>query len=839
MRIATYLGAAVCTLAVVIPARALAAVPGEVVLTREGQPAAVLVLAANPTRAAQLAAAEVQHHVRLISGALLPLVKEGAPVAGTAIFVGATEAAKAAGLAGDSFKPQEYAVQFSAAGIFLVGRDAPEPGEFAYDMQDPAACTGLPGFWEERGTLDAAYDFLEQGCGVRWLNPTDLGTVVPQAATLKVKGSDIRRQPGFEFRDAIGAMGENVALYDSYVALWPRESTGYKQWDALAYADLHLRFPDPGRYEAARGVLARLFLLRRRNGGTIQRCNHSLYGYYERYWKDPATRRPEMFAKGYEGEPPQMCYTSRALIEQQAQDARDYYDGKKTGRELGIFWQPQLPNWFPVEPMDNSSFCTCAQCEALLQRDENAGRFYSTGVFSDYFFTFINAVAQELRKTHPDRSVVTLAYASHAALPKTVKLDPSVAVQFCFACNRAPYDREQYEHEMSLLKAWAAADPGRPLYLWLYDTFPVETARNGGQNCFPGFFAHTIGTQMKEFHRLGVRGMFHCGYGQEVEAYVTFKLMDDPTLAVDTLLASYFAGLYGAAAAPMQQLYLDIEKTYSDPALRPAPGEAPFIEVNWKHLGSPERMAALEALLGQAKALATTEREKRNVALFEVGVWSYMLAGRQQYQQMLATPVLKLAVPRCASAGGDPAKAAWDQAAPLTPPWCKTASSDPTDRQLSGRIAHDGEYLYLEVVDQCETAKLQNSAMVFPYDDWEVFVAAQRGLPYRQYAANPMGVTTALSHGEVNFRRNVAMDRHSMKVACDTTAADRWVTRFRWRLSDIILGGVKPGGTFYLNVVRVTSPGLRGAADTTGIAAWVPFTRVHEVTRLAELKLAP
>jgi len=308
---------------------------------------------------------------------------------------------------------------------------------------------------------------------------------------------------------------------------------------------------------------------------------------------------------------------------------------------------------------------------------------------------------------------------------------------------------------------------------------------------------------------------------------------------VDTLLDGYFAGLYGAAAAPLRQAYLEIEKTFSDPALRPAKGDVPFIEVNWKYLGSSERMAALEARLVQARGLAATEREKRNVALFDQGVWSYMLAGRQQYQQMLSTPVTALAVPRLPAAGGDPAKAAWDQAVALTAPWCKTASSDPTDRQLSGRIGHDGEYLYLEVVDACETATLQNSAMVFPFDDWEVFVAAQRGLPYRQYAVSSAGVTTALSHGEVNFRRNVVMDQHSMRVASDATAPDRWVTRLSWKLGDLIAGGVTPGGKVYLNVIRVTSPGLRGKADTTGIAAWVPFTRVHEVTRLAELTLAP
>ena len=74
-----------------------------------------------------------------------------------------------------------------------------------------------------------------------------------------------------------------------------------------------------------------------------------------------------MFAKGYEGKPDQLCYTSRELIEQLAQDARDYYDGKKTGAELGIFWQPRLPNPFPVEPMDNSFFCKCPECQKFFK----------------------------------------------------------------------------------------------------------------------------------------------------------------------------------------------------------------------------------------------------------------------------------------------------------------------------------------------------------------------------------------------------------------------------------------------------------------------------------------
>ncbi len=130
------------------------------------------------------------------------------------------------------------------------------------------------------------------------------------------------------------------------------------------------------------------------------------------------------------------------------------------------------------------------------------------GIHSDYFFQFVNAVQQELAKTHPDKGIITLAYMTHAWPPKTVKLDPRVAVQFCFAVNRSPGARAQYENEMRLVRAWSeeARTSGRSLYLWLSYTFPKEYADNGNYYCFPGFFAHTISEQMRLFKALGYRG---------------------------------------------------------------------------------------------------------------------------------------------------------------------------------------------------------------------------------------------------------------------------------------------------------------------------------------------
>lgn len=812
-----------------------------VTLVRDAQPTATIVLGAEPTRAAQFAAFELQEHVRRITGATLTIVREGQPVGGECIWVGDSESTRAFGLPPEGFGPQEYAVQFVTGGVVLAGRDAPDTGQVVYDTDNLPACSGWPGFWEERGTLHAVYDFLETYCGVRWFNPTELGTVYPRSANLTVGGPDIRRRPAMEYRDAIGATGDNPRAYDAYVALWTSDAGEYRAWDAEAYRELHRRYPDGNQYEEARGKLAQLFLLRMRNGGQVARCNHSLYGYYARFWEpDPGHpelfvgRRPELFAQGYEGQPPQMCYSSQELVDQLAQDARDYYDGKATGRDQGIFWAPALPNPFPVEPMDNGLFCKCPRCQAVLAGSDDTPRFFSTGTHSDYFFSFVNAVARQLARTHPQGKIITLAYASHAE-PPSFPLEPNVAVQFCFSSNRSPADRAQYEHELELLRRWARHGSGQPLYLWLYDTFPLETARNGKYHCFPGFFAHATGEQFRVFQECGVRGIFHCGYGQEVEAYVTFKLMDDPTRNVDALLEEYFTGLYGPAAEPMRALYEGIERTWCDPALRPAePVSGP--QLAWGHLGTGERMAGFQALLDQARALAQTEDQLRRIALFEHGVWSYMVAGRQQYLARASAPIPAISVPLTSRVDGDPAVVNWSAAASLPGPWYDRGGADPTPRRLSGRVVHDGEYLYLELTDECDTAKLVAAPGVFPYDDWEIFVAAQRALPYRQYAVSPDGLTCALSHGEVNWRMNVSVQDAGLRAVSDRSSPDRWVTRLSVPLRQVVPGGVQPGGRLYLNVIRVSGPQVAG---TPGLAidTWVSHCTVHEVDRLGELTL--
>lgn len=814
------------------------------VLVRDGRPACSIVIAREATKAAQFAAYELQWHFQQITGAEVPIVRDGQPVKGTRVLVGASTATAALGLKNDSFKPQEYLIRFLPGTLILMGRDREDRQAVQYDpLPSPEAMATWPSIWDEQGTMYAVYDFLERYCNVRWFNPTESGMDIPPTKTLAISGTEVRRAPWFKYRWACYHSSEN---YDAYTALWPGNSEGFKTWEAAAFPELHRRFPDGWLYTHAKRGFVQLFRYRMREGGELAPGNHSLYGYYDRFWEkasDPERAKlfvgykPDWFAQGYIGRPPQMCYSSRGLIEQVVQDARDFFDGK--GAKPGAV---AAGNYFCVEPMDNSQFCRCPQCQAWLQDQDEYDPFFSNGRHSDYFFNFVNEVAREVRKTHPDKWIVTLAYHTHAAHPKRIKLEPNILVQFCFACNRLNFDRASYEHEIKLLREWAAKRRGRPLYLWLYYTFPVEIANNGQFHCFPGFFAHAIGEQFKLFRQLGVTGAFHCGYGQEVEAYLTYKLMDDPGLEVEKLLDEYFKRLYGSAAEPMKQLYFAIERTYSNPANYPEPVARGIREghhhqteeVAWGYLGTERRMASFARLLQQAKASVKTAVEKKRLELFEKGVWDYMVAGRRAYLEKIkakygpVAPPLMVPYTVRGPLKGDPKKLDCDEAAALVD-W-RSRLGEPTKRKIEGRALNDGESLYLRLEERIAPQSLRRSRDLFAGDYWQIFLAAQRGRPFWEIAVGADGRLVCREFGRGPEGTPAAWDSGAT-VQVDVSRADRWLVSLALPLVKLFPNGAKPAAKLYMNIVRRSA----GSDDQP---MWVPsFGDLNDPTRWRELNL--
>ena len=817
-----------------------------IVLVKNGIPESTIILARHPTRSAQFAAFDLQHYVKRITGTIIPIVKYGEPESGIKIFVGESKGTKGLGINAHNFEDQQYEIKFTGDTIAIVGRDAADFGIVKYDMKSPGSCSTWPQDYSEHSTVYAEDDFLMDFCGVRWFNPSDTGTYFPRNKTLTVNGHNVLRKPFFKMRESLASGLDN---YNEEWSLWGGSKSSSKikdfnRWEQAAYYKEYKEFSHPWMYLQAIHMRLRLFMLHMKDGGKPESCNHSFYGYYDRFWeknKNPdlakffVQKRPEYFAQGYAGRPPQLNYANKALVKQVTKDAVNYLEGKKTGAQLDIFWQPKLPNPFPLVAMDDSIYSRDPESQKWLNLDKNyhAGNYNIKGTASDYFYHFVNEVAKNVRKKISNPELITLAYANYSWPPKTFKLDKNVAVDFCFWDNRMPYDTVNYKNEINALKDWAVEK--NPLYLWLYPTFPQETANNGNFYCFPGFYAHTLGRQFTLFKKFGVQGIFNCGYGQGVESYVTFRLMDNPSLNVNKLLSNYFTDLYGPAGKPLKQLYLAIEKTYSDPVNYSSIKHvnAQTEQIAWGVLGTAERMKKFSGLMKKAENLSVgaTEREKHNVKLFDLDVWKYMEAGRAQYVIAMKAPIPTIFVPLLPDADGNPSKVSWNKSAELTGGWFKNGSSTPASRSLSGHIAYDGKYLYIELIDPCNTRNLVTSAIVFPFDDWEIYTAIQRSTPYRQFAVGPKGQKVILSHGGVN----ISYSGNDVHIISDVKQ-NKWIILMAIPLKHVVIGGIKKGGRFYLNIARVSSPKIEGS-NNLGIDTWVPYTTVKTLYRLAEIKL--
>jgi hypothetical protein len=304
--------------------------------------------------------------------------------------------------------------------------------------------------------------------------------------------------------------------------------------------------------------------------------------------------------------------------------------GQVTGNALG--------DYFAIVPKDVAKYCACERCQALLERgkDMRTG-FFSSGEISDYWFSFVNAVARELRRTHPDKYLATLAYWNYAYPPRDFDLEPNVSIAPCLHTCAYAIDDAVRENDMKFHRAWLARSKA-PVFLWNYYHHPMEPVLIDKWKCFPNIMVHQTARAARMFIQDGVRGIFECGEQDQVEHYVMLKLWDDPGLDTDALHDEFFALYFGHAARPMNQFYRSIERIACDQALYPPRSHKQNKDIAWRNLGTPDRMKNLAVLMAEADALAGTEVERQRVALWHDSLWKWMLDGRAEYEARNTAP---------------------------------------------------------------------------------------------------------------------------------------------------------------------------------------------------------
>jgi hypothetical protein len=583
-------------------------------LVRDGEAACTIVTAATPTPSARLAALELQCHVLKMTGVELPVHPGDEAVTGPRILVGDSAAAAALGFTGARLAPQEYVIAFRPDTLILLGQDW-EDNEFNR-AEDGRAITGetvagarhvidywstvgfaersigemaLPGLYDAQGTCYAVYDFLERFCGVRWYGPAALTQFIPAVRDLRAAGPDICRAPALKHRGAVTR------------GSWPFLRG---QW---------------GDYTDPEVVL---FWRRMRLGGEKWSANHTIHRQTVKDLLNDPAYQAHGPAKGLN-----LCYTNPALVMRMAELARDYFD-RRTPLPEGF---KAMGDYFAIVPEDVGQFCRCKDCRSLLR--EGRGRqtgFFSSGIVSDYWFSFINAVAREVAKTHPDKFIATLAYWGYAFPPKNFPLEPNVSIAPCLHTCHFAHNPATRENDMAFYKPWLAQSTA-PVFLWVYHHHPMEPALINNWKCFPHVTIHETARAMRMFIADGVRGIFQCGEQDQLEQYLMMKVWDDPALDADALIAEFFKLNFGAAAAPMQAFYTRLEDIASDPANYPEGVKWPSEEISWEYLGTPARMEELGALIAEAEQSAATEAEQRRVTLWKVALWDWMVSGQEAY----------------------------------------------------------------------------------------------------------------------------------------------------------------------------------------------------------------
>ena len=365
-----------------------------------------------------------------------------------------------------------------------------------------------------RGTLYGVYTFLEDYLGVRFL--THDHTHVPPVGDSRVVGPvDRSYQPPLEYRHA--SYGENVA-YPKLAARLRNNAT----------------VEDP------------------KLGGSapITNINHSFYRQVmvEKHWAE----HPEYYAllgKDYKGRKgvagkrstlwdSQPCLSNPEVLKIVVQAVREELKSRPGAKNVS------------VSQNDGYGYCTCEKCAAIDKREES---------HMGSLLTFVNAVADEIAKTHPNVKIGTLAYVYSERPPKTIKPRPNVQIQLCSVpCRptRPINDRTCVQNEgfRRNLAGWGRIC--NDIGIWNYNL-------NHHLLLLPNPNMRVVEPNIRFFVANNVRRVFmQSPHGMSTEFsdlknYVTSRLLWNPKLSGRQLRNEFLRLHYGKAAAPIRY-YLDL-----------------------------------------------------------------------------------------------------------------------------------------------------------------------------------------------------------------------------------------------------------------------------------------
>lgn len=246
----------------------------------------------------------------------------------------------------------------------------------------------------------------------------------------------------------------------------------------------------------------------------------------------------------------------------------EYYslvDGKRTAAQICLTnpdvlaiakanvraWIREHPDAqiYSVTQNDNVQYCQCDGCSALAEEE---------GSQAGPLLHFVNAIAADIARDHPDKLIDTLAYLYTRKPPRHVRPAPNVTVRLCSieCCFSHPIDGcPENRSFMADLRGWQQIC--KRLSIWDY----VISYRHVLAP-WPNLFV--LAPNIRTFVEHGAVNIYeesnYFSPGGEMAAlrsYIMAKTLWDPTYRTDRAIDEFLPAYYGAAA-PYLRGYIDL-----------------------------------------------------------------------------------------------------------------------------------------------------------------------------------------------------------------------------------------------------------------------------------------
>ncbi len=550
------------------------------ILARDGQANAVIVLPSQPTVAARDGANILSDHLKQICGGDFQIVAEDklkdatvedsrivAQAPGSVenfILVGEGKLTKLLGATSDQLGPGGTLIRSFPNSLVLIG-----PGKAA--PSDP------------NGTRYAVTLFLEQTLGCRFLWPGELGKVVPQRKTIEIAALDHSFTPMIRQRRIRMAMGYGE-----------RKDKGVQRL-GFEEADFH-RFNKPAMETKSQdGGWAGWHRL----GGSLRLASGHSFG---DMWEKHKDTHPEWFAVQPDGTRDQsrspdrsrLCVSNLELIEEIARDRIERLN-KSDVKSVSI------------GPNDGgqTSFCLCEECRKL---DPPNSRKLENGrlALTDRYVYFWNEIAKRVVKVHPDAWLTADAYSIYSAPPVLRKLHPNIAIRYVGIKYNNDDKRKQDRDDWD---AWSKAVEN------IY--FRPNLLLSGRRQGTPMVYVHKMAQDMKYMAHNSLIGTdfdscCHHWATQGLNYYVCAKLHWNPDLDADDLIRDYCDSGFGAGEEFVRRYFLRVEEITNTLASR---------KLNYTELYTPEVIDELRGYLEAAKLATAGEPDAQaRVAFLRSGL---------------------------------------------------------------------------------------------------------------------------------------------------------------------------------------------------------------------------